>query len=105
MMSLSTPEYAVRRIVSAISSARENAAFLKSSKVIGSRRTPRTASCCMRDPIGGARRADLYKPLRLGRPECLSWWSGGSGGGSRDPVEEVGAQTRRERGVDRIHRL
>src|SRR5690242_16511613 len=38
MLSLSTPEYAVRRIVRAISSAIERSVFLKSSNPIGSRR-------------------------------------------------------------------
>ncbi len=37
MLSLSTPEYAVRRMVSAISSAIESSVFLNSSKPIGSR--------------------------------------------------------------------
>src|SRR5262249_40725246 len=36
MTSFSTPEYAVRKIVSAISSAIENSVFLKSSKAMGS---------------------------------------------------------------------
>src|SRR5215831_12341792 len=37
MLSLSTPEYAVRRMVSAISSAIESSVFLNSSNPIGSR--------------------------------------------------------------------
>ena len=36
MMSLSTPEYAVRKMVRAISSAMENSVFLNSSKAMGS---------------------------------------------------------------------
>ncbi len=36
MLSLSTPEYVVRKMVSAISSAIENSAFLNSSSRIGS---------------------------------------------------------------------
>ena len=37
MLSLSTPEYAVRRMVRAISSAIDRSVFLNSSKPIGSR--------------------------------------------------------------------
>ena len=108
MLSLSTPEYAVRKMVSAISSAMESKVFLNSSKAMGSRGVVMPAASWRRSPVGargcrdrcriGREVDDDVAPGVQGRPCSRGHHAGGVVLLDDERAGAPGARDRRARG-------